>query len=141
MNHSHAQSVAYAVHKLRVCITACCWVLGLSLIAQVIAWSLAAYTDLRVVVQQPAFEQPLVVNTNYAAPAARTLTNTATSFADVIKPVAVRTGYDQFFNDMTSVSMATGTLSCLVLLPLIMVAVMLVASRPNARVHSAVSAL
>jgi hypothetical protein len=53
----------------------------------------------------------------------------------------VRTGYDQFFNDIASVSMATGTLSCLVLLPLMMVSVMLVASRPNAKVHAAVSAL
>lgn len=141
MQTSHAQSVAYAVHNLRLCVTACCWILGLSLIAQVVSWSLAAYTDLRYVVQEPAIAQPLVVTTEFGRAGSKSLTSTATSFADVIEPVAVRTGYDQFFNDITSVSMATGTLSCLVLLPLIMVSVILVASRPSGKVHSAVSAM
>jgi len=142
MTDTAGLSIALALRRLRICITVCCWVIGLSLVAQAAAWSMATFTDLRVEVIEPEFDQPLVVTTEQTRrQIQRPVTSNATSFADVIEPVPVRTAYDRFFHDMTSVSTATGTLACLVLMPVLMVAAVLVSARPTARVHHVISAL
>ncbi len=140
MQSTPNQSAGYTARKLRICVIMCCWVLGLSLLAQVVGWSLATYGDLRFAIVEPEFEQPLVVTADHSN-RQRPATSTATSFADVMEPVAVHTSWDRFFDDLVSLSMATGTLSCLVLLPLMFVAVMLIASRASGRAHYAISAL
>lgn len=139
MSSTPAQSIGYAARKLRICVTMCCWVLGLSLLAQVVGWSLATYTDLRFETVEPEFRHPLVVQADHSP--RRLATSTATSFADVLEPVPVHTAYDRLFGDLTSVTMATGTMSCLVLLPLMLVSVMLASSRASGKVHHAISAL
>ncbi len=55
------RSLCIALGRMRFVIVTSCWVIALSLVAQVVVWSLCTFTELRFASPEVAGEAPLVV--------------------------------------------------------------------------------
>ena len=67
MRRSRARVIGQALGRLRVAVNGCCWIIGLSLVAQLVVWSLLSYTELRwETVEAVDLNAPLIVNTDAA---------------------------------------------------------------------------
>jgi hypothetical protein len=64
------RSVSIALGRLRLTVIACCWIIGLSLFAQLLIWSLAAYTELRFDQAAEVANGPVIVHAEVEAAAA-----------------------------------------------------------------------
>lgn len=126
------RSIGFAVGRLRASIVACCWIIGLSLIVQIVVWSLASFTDLRYEMIEPDIESALVVNQDdLSRQYTRSATSTAVSFRDTLEPVQVTTMADRFLRDAQTLSTAIGTLATLVLVPMVLLGVLLAANQES----------
>ena len=63
MRRSRARVIGQALGRLRVAVNGCCWIIGISLLVQLVVWSLLSYTELRWETVEPVnTDVPLVVN-------------------------------------------------------------------------------
>ncbi|MCH7799007.1 MAG: hypothetical protein IID28_11275 [Planctomycetes bacterium] len=61
MSQSINRSLCKALDRMRFVIFTSCWVIALSLLVQVVVWSLCSFTELRFAAPEAAGEAPLVV--------------------------------------------------------------------------------
>ena len=61
MSKPHVPPVQIAHGQLRFMVLACCWLVGLSLCAQIVVWSLATFTEMRYVGATASGASQLVV--------------------------------------------------------------------------------
>ena len=133
---------AIALKELQTGVTICCWVIGIALLAQVIAWSLVTYTDIRYVshestpdanvtsvVQSDDIRRELLPDAGEADPDIVALdVNRQFSKADHLLAV------------VSGLSGALGTMAILALLPLLGLAVVLGAGAATPGVDRAAGA-
>ncbi len=143
MSENEGRPVDHALRRLWVSVTICCWIVALSLTAQVTIWSLATFTDLRYQsLQMEPVVKPVEPGRNKRPKEVALL-----SQADMLPrgaepgPVTVRSKFDLFFDDIIDLSLAAGSISLVVLVLMVTVMVMITASTSATGVNEAVSAL
>ncbi len=130
MSKSIQRPFAIALMELRTAVTLCCWVIGLSLLAQMVVWSLLTFTDLRyrMVEEAPTAEKTSAVLS--AEDLRRQAVHEAGAEEAGMTPVEVNrqsSREDTVLRLVTGISTALGTLACAALLPLLGLAVVLAA--------------
>jgi len=130
---------AIALKELRTGVTVCCWLIGVALLVQVIAWSLLSFTDIRYDVYQAkaSGDQSQVLT---AEEIRRQAVRDATTgdegvvTADVNRQLSKA---DRILGMLTSLAGAVGTMGVLALLPLLGLGVILAAGTATAGVEKA----
>lgn len=125
-----------ALRRLWLSVTVCCWIIGLSLGVQVAVWAVVSFTDVRFVTVQPD-HTPLTVVSADRPPAASGVPVPV----EVVDEVRVKSKYDLLCRDLTSLSLAAGTLALIVLVLLASIMVIIVAAARAPGTNEAVSAL
>ena len=127
--------------RLRLWIVMCCWITAGALVMQLIVWSLATFTDLRESVVEPEVDQPLVVQGTVDPDAPiQPLVNLPVSVDAQDEPVIIRSKLDYLMQDATSLTVTIGTMSCLLLVPLVLVGMLVAASNPSSTIDKTISA-
>ncbi len=141
--------ISIALTRLRSGVGFCCWVAALSLLTQVLVFGVAAFLDLRhqVLEQQgspatvvsaaaAAREQPL---TSSDAQPLESPAEAKSESPDAVNPNVVLTKQDFVMGRISTLALTAGSISIVLLLPMIMVGVMLSASSATPGVERVVS--
>lgn len=142
VGHSPRTHSSLAFAQLRNSVAACCWIVGLALLVQIVTWSLVSFTDLRyasVEVSEPD-ETPRVVDAE--AKRRETLREAAAGpqtdvTHDVNRQLSV---YDRVFSLQMDIAAGAGMIAVIALLPFLAVGVVLAAGSATPGVERAVSA-
>jgi len=128
-------------------VLACCWLVGLSLCAQILIWSLATFTEMRYAEATTSASMPRVVRAADNQPPA-IITATEASRRDAAKTAPSRTPerralshYDRLFSAGTSAARTLGMLAVLTLCPLVAVGLVLGTVCGAPRLDRGISAL
>lgn len=142
--HAHRQFAA-ALKELRTAVTFCCWALGVALLAQTVVWSLLTFTDLRYRVVEAAARPEAATEVLGAEELRRqAVRETGDGQNDAGRaPIDINrqySGADTVFRTVTGISIATGTMAAVTLLPLLGLAVLLAAGAATPGVNRAAGA-
>lgn len=133
---------ALALKEMRSAVAACCWVLGIALLAQTVIWSLMTFTDLRYVDLEPSgADHPTAVvaaESSHPGPI-RDAGHTGSGF-DPIDVNRQLTTTDHIFRVTTTVGGSLGIMAAFALLPLIALAVVLGAAGATPGIERAAGA-
>ncbi|QOJ18233.1 MAG: hypothetical protein HRU76_11825 [Phycisphaeraceae bacterium] len=135
---------AIALKELRSAVTWCCWLLGLALAVQVVAWSLLTYTDMRYTrIVERADEHATTIVTPEER-RRQSIREAASVEADPdVEPADVNRQYssqDRILGLAVGVAGAAGTMGTLALLPLLGLGVVLAAGSATRGVDRAAGA-
>ncbi len=131
MSYSPTRHSALALAQLRNSVAACCWVVGVALLIQVMTWSLASFTDLRYQ-KIAATEQsgpPRVLSPEEVRRQAiqSSQNNSVTLDHSGAEVNRVFSKYNQYFMIQTDLASGLGILASVALLPLLGLGVVLAA--------------
>ncbi len=142
------RSLCIALGRMRFVIVTSCWVIALSLVAQVVVWSLCTFTDLRFTGPEVTGEAPLVVKS------AKNKDSTARSSGEKEtrgrwRPRPTQTAedtlplsaVDRIFKIIVTVARTLALMSALVICPVLCLGVLLAVPAGAPRVERAVNAL
>ncbi len=134
------RSLCIALGRMRFVIVTSCWVIALSLLAQVIVWSLCTFTDLRFADPANSGEAPLIVESQPKPDAAesRGRWRPDTGPVEEILPLSA---VDRMFKIIVTVARTMALMSALVIVPLLCLGVLLAVPAGAPRVERAVNAL
>ena len=139
--------VQIAHGQLRFMVLACCWLIGLSLCAQVLVWSLATFTEMRYAGAGLSGAAPLVVQAdNNKEPSILTPTQADRQRAAMETELAAPgrrslSRFDRLFSAGTSAARTLGMLAVLTLCPLVAVGLVLGTVCGAPRLDRGISAL
>jgi len=140
---THAAPVSLALGRLRFSVLLCCWVIGATLLAQAVIWSLVNFTDLRWDRSEaPPARTALVVQPSHA-PKVQSALDAVKGDPQPPKPVdanRIITGYDRVFKVGSRLARGLGTLALFAMLPLLAVGVLLAAASATRGVDKTISA-
>jgi hypothetical protein len=147
------RSVSLALGRLRMGIILSSWVIGLSLFAQLIIWSMATFTEMRWEIVEETVEVPLVVGSGAAMPVRQSLRKAGEDGAanqplaplvqvpsTTTEPVCISSRHDRTFASVVNVTGAAGRCAAVVLLALIGLGVLLAANTAVSGTDRTVSA-
>ncbi len=147
MSKPEVPPVQIAHGQLRFMVLACCWLVGLSLCAQILIWSLATFTEMRYAEATTSGSVPLVVRAADNQPPS-IITATEASRRDAANTAAPSTPerralshYDRLFSAGTSAARTLGMLAVLTLCPLVAVGLVLGTVCGAPRLDRGISAL
>ncbi len=147
MSKPNVSPVQVAHGQLRFLVLACCWLIGLSLCAQVVVWSLATFTEMRyagatmseavpLVVQADNKKEPSIVTPSQAS------RQRAAKEAEAAAPARRSLSrFDRLFSAATSAARTLGMLAVLTLCPLVAVGLVLGTICGAPRLDRGISAL
>ena len=134
------RSLCIALGRMRFVIVTSCWVIALSLLAQVLVWSLCTFTDLRFADPSASGEVPLIVE-NTPKPEvneSRGRWRPQTGPAQEVVPLSA---VDRILKIVVTVARTMALMSALVIVPLLCLGVLLAVPAGAPRVERAVNAL
>lgn len=144
----HNRSLCIALGRMRFVIVTACWLIAMSLVVQLIIWSLCTFTELRYAGAGPAEATPLVVKGDEKKK------DTPSSKKDNKPESRWRPGgdegeeeppppgtVDRIFKVVSTVARTTGLMSALVICPLLSLGVILAVPAGAPRVERSVNAL
>ncbi len=134
------RSLCIALGRMRFVIVTSCWVIALSLLAQVLVWSLCTFTDLRFADPSASGEVPLIVE-NTPKPEvneSRGRWRPQTGPAEEVVPLSA---VDRILKIVVTVARTMALMSALVIVPLLCLGVLLAVPAGAPRVERAVNAL
>lgn len=142
---THTLPVAAALRQLRSSVGLSCWLIGGTILVQLVVWGLVSFTDLRWTELKPGEgEAPLVVSASEVrAQSFRSALDDKTpaeAAAEAVNPNRMLTGADRTLAVATSLASGFGVLAVLTVVPLVGLGVLLAASSATAGVEKAVSA-
>ena len=147
MSQSNTPPIRVAHGQLRFMVLACCWLVGLSLCAQILIWSLATFTEMRYAEATTSDRTPLVVQAADNQPPS-IITATEAGRRDAAKRAApgmperrALSHYDRLFSAGTSTARTLGMLAVLTLCPLVAVGLVLGTLCGAPRLDRGISAL
>ncbi len=147
MSQSSTPEIRIAHGQLRFMVLACCWLVGLSLCAQILIWSLATFTEMRYAEATTSDSMPLVLRAADNQPPS-IITATEASRRGAANTAAPRTPerralshYDRLFSAGTSAARTLGMLAVLTLCPLVAVGLVLGTVCGAPRLDRGISAL
>src|SRR5262245_14597865 len=140
--------VSLSLARLRRGVTICCWIVGLSLVTQILVWGMATFMDVRYGVLPDRSPSPLIVAPGEAAPSGSmggAISSAANNgqLADPTAPVdpnRVPTKNDVMMAKATKFAYGAGMLGLIVLLPMLFLGSVLAASACTPGVEKTVSA-
>ncbi|MCI0362755.1 MAG: hypothetical protein L0Y44_12665 [Phycisphaerales bacterium] len=136
-----APFISVALSRLRGGVVICGWVVGVSLVTQLLIWCIATFMDVRYEVLQENAPAATIVS---AKPDDKPISTTPTpSGPTIVKPVdvnRVRTSHDSMMAEASTLAMGAGSLAMIVLLPLLALGVILGAGSCTPGVERTVSA-
>ncbi len=138
------RSLCIALGRLRFVIVTSCWVIALSLLTQVLVWSLSSFTELRFgEPQELAGDAPLIVNgdKNTAAASGELKSARWRPEVEAEDPQRPSSGIDRVFRIAVTVARTMGLMSALIICPLLCLGVLLSVPAGAPRVERAVNAL
>lgn len=131
MSYSPTRHSALALAQLRNSVAACCWVVGVALLIQVLTWSLSSFTDLRYRNIQATAESaaPRVLSPEEVRRQAiqSKQNGPVTLDHDEVEVNRVFSRYDRYFMIQTDLASGLGILASVALLPLLGLGVVLAA--------------
>ncbi|MHC4108904.1 MAG: hypothetical protein ACYSTY_12550 [Planctomycetota bacterium] len=140
-----ARHISLALGRLRLGIALCCWAIGLALLAQMVVWSLATFTDLRYAELHDTSAAPRVVTSDAPRRPSGALRSANDDKdkrrGEVPDPNRVFSTADQIFDHTVTFAAAGGKLACVAMLLLLVVGVILSATSALPGVEKTVSAL
>ncbi len=134
------RSLCIALGRMRFVIVTSCWVIALSLLAQVIVWSLCTFTDLRFADPSEAGESALVVEST-PKPDVTESRGRWRPETGVVEEVLPLSAVDRIFKIIVTVARTLALMSALVIVPLLCLGVLLAVPAGAPRVERAVNAL
>ncbi len=141
----HNRSLCIALGRLRFVIVTSCWLIAMSLVVQLIIWSLCTFTDLRYAGADSGEETPLVVKggANRARDGGdRQDARWRPGGGEEKEAEAEPTGaMDRIFKVISTVSRTTGLMAALIICPLLSLGVILAVPAGAPRVERSVNAL
>ena len=146
MNERHA-SISRAFGRLRTNVLVCCGVILIALVAHVVIWALASFTDMRykesvndeavpIVVMEAAESPELLMSLNDEE-----VITTEDEEVPGINESGTRTAIDFILEDTMTLTSAAGTLALCIMLPLICLGVLLIGTSGLPGVERTISAL
>ena len=147
MSKPNVPPIQIAHSQLRFMVLACCWLIGLSLCAQVLVWSLATFTEMRYAGATASAAAPLVVQAdNKKEPSILTPSQASQQRAAMEAGPAAPgrrslSRFDRLFSAGTSAARTLGMLAVLTLCPLVAVGLVLAAVCGAPRLDRGISAL
>ncbi len=156
MSEPHNRSLGLALGRLRFAVVTSCWVIALSLLTQLLVWSLSTFTELRHSGATSESDTPLVVGGDEAASTDkdRKKSGRVASSADrgdkegkwrpgeEPAPAEQALGtFDRIFRIAVNVSRTVGLMAALIICPLLSLGMLLAVPAGAPRVERAVNAL
>jgi hypothetical protein len=139
--------VSAAMSRLRGSVSLCCWVIGASLMVQLLIWCMAMFTQVRYETATAPVKPGLVIASRDVKGVSVTVKrpngSTATDAAAPPEPAAPQrelSKFDPMLAKASSLAMASGTFATCILLPLIALGVLLGAGSATTGVEQTVSA-
>ena len=142
------RSLCIALGRMRFVIVTSCWVIALSLVAQVVVWSLCTFTELRYAGPEVAGEAPLIVKSDKKKDSAARRGDVgekrgrwrpqATDTGEEYLPLSV---VDRIFKIIVTVARTIALMSALIICPVLCLGVLLAVPAGAPRVERAVNAL
>ena len=134
------RSLCIALGRMRFVIVTSCWVIALSLLAQVLVWSLCTFTDLRFADPSASGEVPLIVESTPKPEVneSRGRWRPETGPAEEVVPLSA---VDRILKIVVTVARTMALMSALVIVPLLCLGVLLAVPAGAPRVERAVNAL
>ncbi|MHC5022754.1 MAG: hypothetical protein ACYTGG_02420 [Planctomycetota bacterium] len=141
MKAMRPRSFGLALGRLRTCVQACCWIFALSLAIQILVWGMVTATDWHYaeVKGQPA--ETLVISPSDRQRELRERKGEGKEAGVVAVPNRVPSSLYIFFDDLSAVAGAVGTVALLVMVPLVMLGVVLVGTTASQSVEKSVTAM
>ena len=134
------RSLCIALGRMRFVIVTSCWVIALSLLAQVLVWSLCTFTDLRFADPSESGEAPLIVE-NKPAPEVNESRGRWRPETGPVDDVLLLSAVDRIFKIVVTVARTMALMSALIIIPLLCLGVLLAVPAGAPRVERAVNAL
>lgn len=134
------RSLCIALGRMRFVIVTSCWVIALSLLAQVIIWSLCTFTELRFADPSEAGESALIVEKT-PAPEVKESRGRWRPETDAVEDELPHSTVDRIFKIVVTVARTMALMSALVIVPLLCLGVLLAVPAGAPRVERAVNAL
>ena len=134
------RSLCIALGRMRFVIVTSCWVIALSLLAQVLVWSLCTFTDLRFADPSESGEAPLIVE-NKPAPEVNESRGRWRPETGPVDDVLLLSAVDRIFKIVVMVARTMALMSALIIIPLLCLGVLLAVPAGAPRVERAVNAL
>jgi len=134
------RSLCIALGRMRFVIVTSCWVIALSLLAQVIVWSLCTFTDMRFADPSEMGESALVVESTPKPDATESRGRWRPETA-VVEEVLPLSAVDRIFKIAVMVARTMALMSAVVIVPLLCLGVLLAVPAGAPRVERAVNAL
>lgn len=125
---------------MRFVIVTSCWVIALSLVVQVLVWSLCTFTDLRFGDPAETGEAPLIVESQPKAEMAESRGRWRPD-TEPVEEELPRSAIDRIFKIVVTVARTMALMSALVIVPLLCLGVLLAVPAGAPRVERAVNAL
>ena len=146
MSHSNVSPIQIAHGQLRFMVLACCWLIGLSLCAQIVVWSLATFTEMRYAPAASTGTSLIVKADPRQAPSIVTAAQANQQRAAEAVPSATPrllalSGLDRLFGAATSAARTLGMLGVLTLCPLVAIGLVLGTVCGAPRLDRGISAL
>lgn len=147
MSQPKVPPVQIAHAQLRFMVLACCWLIGLSLCAQVVVWSLTTFTEMRYAEAGASRAVPLVVKADQKKEPSILTPSQATQQRAAMEagPAQPRrrslSRFDRLFSAATSAARTLGMLAVLTLCPLVAVGLVLGTVCGAPRLDRGISAL
>ncbi len=134
------RSLCIALGRMRFVIVTSCWVIALSLLAQVLVWSLCTFTDLRFADPSASGEVPLIVEKT-PKPEVNESRGRWRPQTGPVEEVVPLSAIDRILKIVVTVARTMALMSALVIVPLLCLGVLLAVPAGAPRVERAVNAL
>ena len=147
MSQASVSPVQNAHSQLRFMVLACCWLIGLSLCAQIVVWSLATFTEMRYAGSTASEALPLVVQADrkkepsIVTPSQASRQRAAEKAGPAAPARRSLSRFDRLFSAATSAARTLGMLAVLTLFPLVTVGLVLGTVCGAPRLDRGISAL
>jgi hypothetical protein len=141
--------VSQALSRLRRGVTVCCWVAGLSLVAQLLVWGTATFMDVRHKALEDAAPPGQIVSAEASQSHAKSngplVVNATEKAAEAAESAPIdlnriRTSNDRVMEVISATAMSAGTLAIILVLPLLALGVLLGAGSATPGIDHSVSA-
>ena len=145
MTQSYNRSLSLALRRLRFAVVVAGWLVAFALGAQVVVWSLTAFTDLRYGEPEPPQDAPLIIQSK--EPGDGRIFVSATKRRRNARPEEAAAGvgptkgvFDGVFATVVTASRAIGLLAAIVICPLVGLGIMIAVPAGAPRIERAVTA-
>ena len=145
MTQSYNRSLSLALRRLRFAVVVAGWLVAFALGAQVVVWSLTAFTDLRYGEPEPPQDAPLIIQSKepgdgriFVSATKRRRNARAEEPAEEVEPT--KGVFDGVFATVVTASRAIGLLAAIVICPLVGLGIMIAVPAGAPRIERAVTA-